>query len=752
MSGRRRLLITVFGCVQGVGFRPFVYRLAVQHHLAGSIKNTSSGVKIDVQGEPGSLIQFQKEIVEKKPERSSISHLKVEEAAESEAKSFEISPSSGEEKTELALLPDTAICAECLHELFDPKNRRHRYPFLHCMTCGPRFSLFLRMPFDRGNTAMIDFPMCGQCVNEYENPLDRRFYSQTNCCPNCGPELKLLDPKQKVLAKKAEAIDTAVEFLKQGKIVALKNTGGFLLLVDAMNEDAVRRLRLLKRRAKKPFAVLMPTLVDAEKMAYVDEAAGIVMTSPAAPIVLLKKKNPFAPSVSCESPYYGVMLAHNALQHLLGSQIRALVATSGNRSGGPVCIREEEAFSQLEGIADVFLVHNRRIIHRIDDSVVQIIDGRPMLIRRARGYIPFALEVPEQFSFSQCILGAGGHQKNCFAFAKGQKIYLSQHIGDLDSSDGCRAYEQEVRGWETLLNEAPCQGVGDLHPNYFTSRFLQEKKLPAVSIQHHRAHVCAGMIDQNLSPPFLSISWDGTGFGEDQTIWGGEAFLVTEKGINRFATLEPFLLPGSEKAVREPRRSLMGVLYALFGSNIPHIKGFSSEEFSVLLRALEKKINAPLCSSMGRLFDAVSALLECCLISDYEGEAALALESLASKSQGTSFHLSFSAEVVKNIWMIEWRDVIKKMLECKSRGIPPAEIALAFHNALAELIVQLAQKAGGENVLLTGGCMQNKLLAEAAIAGLRRAGFKPFWHSRIPPNDGGLAVGQIIGKLFEGKL
>ena len=366
MSNKQRLLITLTGCVQGVGFRPFVYRLAQEHGLAGNIKNTSRGVDIDVEGKIEALAHFQRDLAEKKPVRASISEIKVEQAQKlSGAKSFEISCSGHHAKTELALLPDTAICPECLQEFYDPHNRRYRYPFVHCMSCGPRFSLFVRMPFDRENTTMIDFPMCRECLEEYGNPSDRRFYSQTNCCPACGPKLALFDSLHHLLANQYAAIDGSIDLLRQGKIVALKNTGGFLLLADAQNAAAVDRLRLLKRRPKKPFALLMPSLDWAKQAAWIDQTAENILTSPAAPIVLLKKKQLLPPSVAFESPYYGIMLAHNALHYLLLDALqRPLIATSGNISGMPLCITEEDAFCQLGAVADAFLVHNRRIMHR----------------------------------------------------------------------------------------------------------------------------------------------------------------------------------------------------------------------------------------------------------------------------------------------------------------------------------------------------------------------------------------------------
>ena len=756
----KRVLITVFGSVQGVGFRPFVFRLATRLSLVGDIKNTNNGVRIDIQGGVNSLERFQNDLVATKPERAQISEIVVEEAPLRAVSLFEIAPSESLADTALALLPDTSICSQCLQELFDSSNRRYHYPFLHCMTCGPRFTLFLRMPYDRDNTTMIDFTMCEECQSEYGDPENRRFYSQTNCCPQCGPKLSLLSKNQELLADHEGAIDTAVALLHAGNIVAVKNTGGYLLLVDATNEEAVKRLRTLKKRPKKPFALLMPDMESIKSVAHVESVAEEVLTSPAAPIVLLSKRGEtsiLAPSVAPDNPYYGVMLPHNALQLLLLLALkRPLIATSGNLSDAPLCITEEEAFTRLSPVADAFLVHNRRIKNRLDDSIVQIIHNSPMILRRARGYIPYALSLPPNIAPSpSCLLAVGGHLKNTFAWYHNQKIYSSQHIGDLDSTVACRVYEQEVKNWEGLLNLTPEEGVSDQHPDYYSGNYLEKRKLPSDAIQHHKAHVWSGMADQQLSVPLLAFAWDGTGFGEDQTIWGGEAFLVTKEGMQRFATLFPFRLPGGEKAVREPRRSALGALHALFGSSLPpsfetwRRSVFTGEELSILSVALTKGVGAPVCTSMGRLFDVVSALLDCCLISQFEGDAALSLEALARGAQGSSRTYTLPLVQERSLYVLDWRPLLEEMFEDKVTGIPISRIALGFHGALVRGIVDLAKCAQQENVLLTGGVMQNKLLAEQAITALKNAGFTPIWHHRIPPNDGGIAVGQIFGKLFE---
>lgn len=763
-SSLSRVLITICGCVQGVGFRPFIYRLAHEHKLVGHISNTCNGVKIDVQGTKDAISKFQHDIVHQKPERATIAEFSVHQLPRCNYTSFQIATSESNSDKALALLPDTAMCKECLQELFDPKNRRYQYPFLHCISCGPRFSLFLSMPFDRVRTTMTEFCMCEDCKNEYTNPDNRRFFSQTNCCPKCGPQLQLVDAKGNVIAGKDDALDTAVHYLKQGKIVAMKNTGGYLLLVDASNEEAVQRLRLRKHRPNKPFAILMSNLAEVESIAHLTHIEEDILTSPAAPIVLLKKKtqnHAVALSVSHASPYHGIMLSHNALQHLLLRHFAGpLVATSGNISGRPLCITELEAFDTLSSIADVFLIHNRQIKHRLDDSIVHVIAGQPVIMRKARGYIPCAISVPDALKSEddETLFAAGSQMKNSFAFLKQGQIYMSQYIGDLDSMNNCKAYDWEVNNWEILLGIQNAKGVGDKHPDYYSSEYLERRDISFERIQHHQAHVWAAMADNKLSPPFCSIAWDGTGWGDDVTVWGGEAFLATEQEISRIASLYPFLLPGKDKAVREPKRAMLGLFNALFGDEIPSPydawlhQSFSKEKLAILSVALKKKINAQICSSVGRLFDGVSAILDFCTESDFEGQAALLLEMAAYRA--TNNKIAYAMPLIKenNLFLLNWGPMIKQILKDKVQGVPLEDIALAFHETLAQAIVELAKIAGKETVLLTGGVMQNKLLVEKAIYYLKAAGFKPYIHRDIPPNDGGIAVGQLIGSLYQNQV
>lgn len=757
-NSHQRVLIEIEGCVQGVGFRPFIYRLAKRYSLNGYIVNTSSGVKIDAEGDKQALDSFQNAIAMEKPKQSVIDLVRITPLPNGLTAPFQILPSENLKEKKLALLPDTALCSECIKELRDPLNRRYLYPFLHCISCGPRFSLFLQMPFDRAHTTMKAFPMCRLCQNEYDDPSNRRFHAQTNCCPECGPQIRLTDRFGVEVADASQAIQKTSEALREGKIVALKNTGGYLLLADATNGDAVEKLRIRKRRPAKPFALLMPDLLAAHRVAQIGALEEELLTSSPAPIVLLKRKknSQIAPFVSCQSPYYGIMLPHTPLQFLLVDAFqKPLVATSGNCSGQPICLSETEAYENLASIADLFLVHNRAIQHRLDDSIVQIVDNQSVVIRRARGLIPYAIDIPDSISHSDTLFASGAHMKNSFAFSIRNRIYMSQFIGDLDSVESCNAYEREIESWKSLLGVEQFTGIKDLHPHYYSSHYLDSHNIPSKKVQHHRAHVWSGFIDCRLTTPFLSFSWDGTGLGEDGTIWGGESFLVSDGCMERFATLYPFPLPGGEKGVKEPKRALLGLFYTLFGLEIPPSYApfiesrFTFEERNHLLLACQKKVNAPLCHSIGRLFDGVSALLGLCDVSTFEGEGALCLESIAAESEKTPQYYLIDLVQEKSHYVLDWRPMILKICSDLVQGRSKVEIGLAFHEALAKAIVDLAKIGKCTDILLTGGVMQNRLLVESASTSLRHSGFNPHIPRHIPSNDGGIGVGQIIGTLYE---
>lgn len=759
---RQRFEILIEGCVQGVGFRPFIFRLAHRHGLAGFVSNTLEGVRIEIEGSRDSLSLFHQELILNKPLRSSILKIETNEMPLKMDASFAIIADSSRSDTSLALLPDSAVCQECLQELFDPCNRRYRYPFLHCISCGPRFSLFLSMPFDRERTAMRDFTMCRLCKEEYDNPGNRRFYSQTNCCPECGPKLKLQTHKGQIAAEKDDAVKIAAEELRKGKIIAMKNTGGYLLLCDALNPSAIERLRKRKNRPAKPFAILAPHLDQVRDLAETCPSGEEALSSPASPIVLLKKKPDASlpSSIAPDSPYFGIMLSHTPLQHLLMDFLkRPLIATSGNISDNPICIDEREAFDNLTSIADFFLTHNRQIQHRLDDSIVHIIDSKPVVLRKARGYIPYAIPIPKDLQHPSSTIFAGGSQiKNTFALSKHQVIYPSQHIGNLESAQACKAFETEVKKWEQLLHISPQIGACDLHPDYHPTRYIRERNLTVKTIQHHEAHVWACMADNEVSPPFFAISWDGTGLGSGKMIHGGEAFLATKSGLERFASLRPFKLPGGEKAIKDPRRSALGMLYAMEYENTDKAQqwiagAFNEEERKIIPQALRRDINAPLCSSMGRLFDGICALLNCCKENLYEGHAPLILENLAYQAM-KSYSVKDVQEMAKydipvvkgHMHLLDWGPMLAQIL-LDRETMEPSVIALRFHHSLALSILELAKIARQKHVLLTGGVMQNKILAELTLKLLKNAGFHPYFHRNIPPNDGGLAVGQLIGSL-----
>ena len=745
MLKRRRYTVT--GSVQGVGFRPFIYRLAKSHQLVGTVKNSTEGVQIDVQGQESSLFAFQQDLILSAPPRARISSILEEEAPLAPFSDFSIQESAHTSSVDLAILPDTALCLECRKELFDPSNRRYRYPFIHCTNCGPRFSLFVAMPFDRMRTSMHAFPMCQACQDEYNDPENRRFFSQTTCCQNCGPKLSLLNREKQLIATQDMALEMTIRALQEGHIVALKNTGGYLLLADATNEDVAQELRRRKRRAKKPFALLMDSVQSIRKVAQVTQAHEDVLSSPMAPIVLMQKKenHSIAPSVAPVGPYYGMMLPHTPLMVLLLEALQLpLIATSGNLSSRSICLTEEEAFNELHTIADLFLVHNRTIHHRLDDSLVQIIQNGPVVLRRARGYIPFTLPLEQERS---SMLGTGGHMKNSFAMLKDNTLYGSQHMGDLEEHTCYSAYVQEIESWKTLLGLTPTQLVGDTHPGYATTFYLHSQSNETKrTIQHHEAHLFSCMADNNtLQDTCLGFTWDGTGYGTDETVWGGETFLYEKKTICRVATLFPFHLPGGEKAIQEPRRSALGLIHALQLTKALDLSFlFNGEEELLLTKVLNNQINSPLCSSMGRLFDGVSALLGGPSVASFEGEAALWLEALAMKAPPSLSNYDLSLTRTGDLWMLDWRNMVEKIYEDKEKGVPIETISASFHLALVDALVALSNQMGQKNILLSGGVMQNSFLLEHAIAKLKEAGFHPFWHHDLPPNDGGLAIGQIV--------
>jgi len=753
LDTQKNLNILIQGIVQGVGFRPFVYRLAHECYLTGWVNNSAQGVHIELAGQETDIQTFLKRLLDEKPSHATITNIHSSWVARREYDDFTIRHSDNTGDKSAFIMPDLAICPDCLQDILDPNNRRYRYPFTNCTHCGPRYSIIHALPYDRIRTSMWHFKMCDACLMEYRNPLDRRFHAQPNACPACGPQIALWDCEGNTIALEDDALLFAADAIKQGQIVAFKGLGGFQLLVDARKKSAVQRLRELKKRPDKPFALMFPTLDMARSCCDVGLSESSVLQSSAAPIVLLKCTNPslIADNVAPNNPYLGVMLPYTPLHVLLMQELNfPIVATSGNLSDEPICIDEYEALEHLATIADVFLVHNRPIERPVDDSIVQFVDGELQILRRARGYAPLSLELTDTLPTT---LAVGSHLKNTVAITHNDQLFLSQHIGDLNNTKTNDVFLQEIDDFKRLYDLTPEQIVHDLHPDYLSTQYAQKTGLACYAVQHHVAHVLAGMLDNRIDDAVLGVAWDGSGYGTDNMIWGGEWFVVHDSTVERVAYLSPFALPGGDSAIREPRRSAMGALYAIYGENlfedydVPLFRTFTKNERDVLKMMLDKHINTPLTTSMGRLFDVVASILNLCQVSTFEGQAARTVEYKAMKSNSTEcYTFSFEDSV------LDWRPMIQQVVRDRIDRVSSATIARQFHNTLADMIVRVAGSVGEEKVLLTGGCFQNRLLTEIANKRLRQAGFTPYWHHRIPPNDGGIAVGQIMAVTHQIKL
>jgi hydrogenase maturation protein HypF len=763
-----RLRITIRGAVQGVGFRPFIYRLAQELTINGWINNSPQGVFIEVEGKLEKLKKFLLRIETDKPPRSSIQSLESIYLDPVGYKKFEIRSSEVTGKKVALVLPDIATCPDCIKEIFDPKNRRFHYPFTNCTNCGPRFSIIDALPYDRANTTMKKFKMCDLCRAEYENPLNRRFHAQPNACPVCGPQLELWNHKGEILSSNYQALRQVADAIRRGKIVAVKGIGGFHLMVDARKEKAVTRLRRLKAREEKPFALMYPSLKLIKQHCEVSKLEARLLLSPESPIVLLKHRpacqrtgsecraSEIAQSVAPGNPNLGVLLPYTPLHHLLMVELGfPIVATSGNLSDEPICTDEYEALERLGEIADLFLVHNRPIARHVDDSIVRLVMSRELVLRRARGYAPLPVHLKESLP---PVLAVGAHLKNAIAIALDKDVFISQHIGDLDTGPAFDAFNEVVKSFEKLYEFKPEKVICDSHPDYVSTRFAEKSGLPVIQVQHHYAHVLSGMAENEITGSVLGVSWDGTGYGLDHTIWGGEFLKINESGFERVAHFRTFQLPGGEIAIKEPRRSALAVLYEIFGDKVftmkklEPIKAFSVKEFRVLKMMLKQKVNSPIASSVGRLFDAVASIIGLRHKMRFEGQAAMELEFVLAgfkSDDNYQFILNSPTEMTKGAIIIDWSSIILELLKDKQCKIPVGKISAKFHNSLAEIIVAVARQIGEEKVILTGGCFQNKYLTERAIIRLRKNGFRPYWHQRVPPNDGGIALGQAVAGLFQ---
>jgi hydrogenase maturation protein HypF len=724
----QRLRITLRGAVQGVGFRPFVYRLATEMNLTGWVLNSSAGLVVEVEGSPDRLAVFEQRLERERPKASVVTVHESEWISPEGSTGFEIHASDNDSSKSVNVLPDLATCAECRDELFDPANRRFHYPFTNCTNCGPRYTIVLDIPYDRPNTSMREFVLCPACRQEYENPTNRRFHAQPNACPVCGPKLN-------------STIEQTAEALGQGKIVALKGIGGFQLLVDARNAAAVARLRQRKHREEKPFALIMPSLASAHEYCEISPAEVQLLESQAAPIVLLHPKpgTNIAWNVAHCSPYLGVMLPYSPLHHLLMQHCPyPLIATSGNLSDEPIAISNEEATSRLKDIADHFLMHNRPIVRPCDDSVVRLTRGRAGILRRARGYAPLGVRVQHELP---PVLAVGGHLKNTVAIAVGRDVFMSQHIGDLDTLEARRAFERAIDDLCRLYSFRPEAIACDLHPDYASALWAERSGLPLIRVQHHQAHVAACAAENNVEGEYLGVSWDGTGYGLDGAIWGGEFFRAKEDHFERMSHLRSFGLPGGDAAVREAWRSATSLLFEVFGKEVPDVADAVSSTASArldqakVLDMLTHGVNLISTTSVGRLFDAVAAITGIARQNRFEGQAAMLLENeIGALRTEEAYPLSGG----------DWEPLIRAVVDDKREGLAAHRISARFHNALVSWILEVAKSSGLKQIVFSGGVFQNRYLTERAATVLESQGFTVHTHRQVPPNDGGIALGQAV--------
>lgn len=759
-----RVRVDVHGIVQGVGFRPFLYALACELSLTGEVCNTPDGVRVHVEGGRQSIARFLERLETEAPPHSHIQRVTVTDEQPRGGTGFAIGQSTTVGPRTALVPPDIAVCGACLAEMRDPGNRRYRYPFINCTHCGPRYSIIRRIPYDRPNTSMARFDMCPECRAEYENPVNRRFHAQPVACPVCGPQAALWSADGSLLERSDDAVRSAIEALRAGKIVAVKGIGGFHLMCDARDSEAVNRLRTRKGRVAKPFAIMYPSPESVREDAFVSVPEEAALTSSEAPIVLLSRRARcgVTPTVAPGLSTIGAMLPYSPMHVLLLDGLRfPLVATSGNLSEEPICTDEQEAIDRLRGIADLFLVHDRPIERAVDDSVVRLIDGTVRVLRRARGFAPLPIVID---ATSPAVLAVGGHLKNSIAVTHGNRIFLSQHIGDLETKAAYAAFLGSNRDLRRLFDIDPEIIARDFHPDYASTRWAEESSVPVRSVQHHYAHILSVMAEHGLSGPVLGASWDGVGLGDDGGIWGGEFLKCTLERYTRVAALRPFPLPGGDSAAKEPRRTALGLLFAAYGDS-----GFSDATLgdgalgggpgrtpawpegvpASLRTAIERGVHTPATTSAGRLVDAFASLLGICHINRYEGQAAMQLEEAATRAEsGRGYSIAFRTG--ERLCELDWYPMLESVLSDLSIGVDVPAIALGIHEALAAAIVSVACDCGLRDMALSGGCFQNRLLVERTAAGLRRDGFRVWLNVSVPPNDGGLALGQAVHAMTTG--
>ncbi len=752
--------IEINGVVQGVGFRPFIFQLARKHKLCGNVANTAEGVVIHVEGTLQRILTFLEEIPQKQPPLAHIVHIASTDAAFQNCPDFKIIKSSSADSKSTLISPDVSICEDCRLEIFDPQNRRFHYPFTNCTNCGPRYTIINDIPYDRPKTAMAGFKMCEKCQAEYDDPMNRRFHAQPNACPTCGPRVELYDALKKQI-QSGDPIQTTAQLLKKGHIVAIKGLGGFHLAVDATLPNAVMRLRQRKHREEKPLALMSPDIEKIETYARVTDPAKALLTSIQRPIVLLDKKDPhpIASQVSPDNHHFGVMLPYTPLHYLLLSHgFTALVMTSANLSEEPIAIDNQEAFDRLGRIADYFLIHDRDIYLRSDDSIVRWLTGASRFIRRSRGYVPFPIflhrKVPQ-------IIACGGELKNTICLTKGKNAFISQHIGDLENLATEDFMRLTVDHLKRILDITPEAIACDRHPDYLSTRYaLESSELPVIQIQHHHAHIAACMAENRIDGPVIGLSFDGTGLGLDHHIWGGEVLISDYEDFQRAAHLAYVPMPGGAKAIKEPWRMAVSHLLSHFNENglpsdLPLFEAIASEKLDTIVAMTQKRLNAPLTSSLGRLFDAVAALLGLRYQVAFEGQAAICLEMVADKNNRDVYELTWRDS---HPIQIETAPLIAQVVADIRKNKAPEKISSKFHQAIIECFTSicryLRRQTGIKQVALSGGAFQNAILLKGFSQKLNLNDFEVHAHRQVPCNDGGLSLGQAViaaHRIYRGK-
>ncbi len=752
---------SVRGVVQGVGFRPFIYQMATRLNLRGWVCNTSEDVRIELEGDDRDIERFLHDLKEAAPPMSRIEEITVasrQRQTTASYEKFEIRHSIAEEGKYQLVSPDIATCPDCRQEIFNPEDHRYRYPFTNCTNCGPRFTIIADIPYDRPNTTMHRFRMCPECLREYDDPLDRRFHAQPNACPVCGPQLELVDAEGNPVAC-TDIIEMTSQLLRKGEIIAVKGLGGFLLACDATSQKTVKLLRQRKNRPAKPLAVMVSSLEEAREHCDINKEEETLLTSPGSPIVLMKWRadSSITPAVAPGLKYLGVMLPYTPLHHILLRETGIpLVMTSGNLSEEPIAKDNDEALRRLGGITDYFLMHNRDIYARYDDSVTIVERDIPQFVRRARGYAPQPIHLNYK---SRQILGCGAEEKNTFCLTRDNYAFLSQHIGDMENMETLEHFVNTIELYKRLFRIEPEIIAHDLHPEYLATKYAKEMaardSIRLIPVQHHHSHIASCMADNGLEGPVIGVSFDGTGYGTDGHIWGGEFLTADYRGFTRMGHFEYLPLPGGALAIKKPYRTATGYLLSLgidLDHRFPLFKQIDDAEVDIIKSQVENSLNTPLTSGCGRLFDAVSSLIGVRSVIEYEAQAAIDLEMLAGHAVSETKDYPFNVIEQEGVRIIKLQDTFIAIIDDLHSNTPEAIIAARFHNTVARMIVELCQVISAETgitgVALSGGVFQNRLLLRKAAARLESTGFSVYTHRQVPCNDGGISLGQVVVANF----